>query len=621
MFRPSFVLSLGLVIAAVLPATAPAAEENPTNAAGDGKKFTGQVTVTATGEEATAEAVPAAVTVIDRQEIEDSQMDTVVGLLRRVPGLTVMQSGDAGGVTSVFTRGTNSSQTLVLFDGVRLNSPYFGGFDWSILPTAGLERLEVARGPFSALWGGDAVGGVVNLIPELGHDGLEGTVLAEGGEDSWKRGQAQVSWGSGGFDVLASGFYREGSGTLDNSDYSLGQTLVDAGFTWAPGSRVGLLFQSVSSRVEIPFAGATVTPHRHQSSDQILAAVPLRWRIGERWDLQATLSHVERDFTFRDPDDPFGFTRSDTSADTDQVRVSVHHHLGGHHLSFGGEWRGDSVDDRSSFGTNLDGEKVDTTGLFVQDLWRLSKKVSVQLGTRWDDADRWGSQLSPRVGLRWRVGRLWELRASWGQAFRQPSVGELYFPYSGNPDLDAETSTSTEVGAVHTSEGGTFRFEATLFTTNLNDLIQFDYGTYTFQNVGSADIDGIELGAGVVLGDDTRLQGQLTWLDTEDDAGDRLLRRPDWSGSLTLTGRLGWDVLRGDLTVLYVGSRDDVDPLNFGRISVGGFVTANLALAWRVLPPLEVTLRMENLTDRAYEAVAGYPAAGRRFIGGLRASF
>jgi len=620
MFHRSFVLFIAFVLPAAFAPPVHAGEKDAPTATTK-KKFAGQVTVTATGEASSTTGAPAAVTVVAREEIEDSQQDTVSGLLRRVPGLTVVQSGDNGGVTSVFTRGTNSNQTLVLFDGVRLNSPYFGGYDWSILPTAGLERIEVVRGPFSALWGGDAVGGVVNLMPQMGRSSLSGRLFAEGGEAGWKRGQAQVSWASDTVDVLASGFYREGSGALPNSDYSLGQGLVDAGYTWAPGSRVGLLVQSLSSHVEIPFTGATVTPHRYQSADQTVAAIPLRWRITGSWGLEATLSHVERDFSFRDPDDPFGFTSSDTSADTGQIRLAASHRMGRHALRFGGEWRGDTVDDRSSFGTNLDGRDVDTTSFFVQDLWQVARAVRLQLGARWDDADQWGSQLSPRVGIGWTVARGWELRASWGKAFRQPSVGELYFPFSGNPNLDAETGSSAEVGAAYTGAGGGYHVEVNLFSTNLDHLIQFDYASYTFQNVGSADITGAELAGGVLLGGNTWLKGQLTWLDTQGDDGQELLRRPSLSGSLTLSGRLGLDRLRGDLTVLYIGERGDIDPATFGRITAGGFVTADLALAYRLVPQLELTFRVQNLTDRSYEMVAGYPSPGRRLMGGLRASF
>ncbi|HHQ48183.1 MAG TPA: TonB-dependent receptor, partial [Acidobacteria bacterium] len=173
----------------------------------------------------------------------------------------------------------------------------------------------------------------------------------------------------------------------------------------------------------------------------------------------------------------------------------------------------------------------------------------------------------------------------------------------------------------YTAADGSYRFELNLFTTNLDHLIEFDYASYTFQNVGSADIDGAELAAGVLLGADTRLQGQITWLHTEDANGDDLLRRPSLSGSVTLSGRLGLERLRGDLTLVYVGHRDDIDPVTFGRITAGGFATADLALAYRVLPALELTLRVQNLADRDYEMVAGYPSPGRRFIGGLRASF
>jgi vitamin B12 transporter len=125
--------------------------------------FSDEVTVTATGIETEVDEAPTAVTVVTRDEMDDAQADRVVDMLRRVPGLAVVGSGDAGKLATVFTRGTGSNQTLVMLDGVRLNSAFFGGFDWSRLSTAGLRQAEVVRGPYSALWGADAVGGVINL--------------------------------------------------------------------------------------------------------------------------------------------------------------------------------------------------------------------------------------------------------------------------------------------------------------------------------------------------------------------------------------------------------------------------------------------------------------------------
>ncbi len=610
-----------LLLLAILPIPVRGLAGEAQDPAPSPRVFRDQVTVTATGEETPVEEVPASVTVIDRREMDDAASDTVADLLRRVPGLIVLRSGAEGSLTSVFTRGTNSNQTLVLYDGVRLNSPYFSGYDWSQLTTSGLERIEVVRGPYSVLWGADAVGGVVNLIPARARDGFGGGALVEGGESGWKRDEASAGWAAGGFDVSASGFTREGDQGLENSDFSLDQIFVDGGYSWAPGSRVGLLVQHLDSDVEIPFAGAAATPRRRQGATQLLVAVPLRWRVAPGWNLEGTFSRVERDLTFRDPDDPWGFTASDTAADTDEVRLASSHALGDHALTWGAQWRRDTVDDRSSFGTNLDGRDTDTLGIFVQDGWRVSRKVRLLAGLRWDDADEWGSEFSPRVGASWRAAPGWEFRASWGRAFRQPSVGELYFPFSGNPELDAERSTSTEAGVVWRAPGDTARIELSLFSTRIEDLIQFDYATYAFANVASADILGAEASAGLRLAGDLGLRAQVTWLDTEDDQGRELLRRPAWSGSVTLSGALGWETLRGDLTLLWLGSRDDVDPVSFGRVRLGGTVTADLALAWRVARPLELTLRVVNLGDRSWEPVAGYPAPGRRFMGGLRVTF
>ncbi len=580
------------------------------------KIFTGQVTVTATGEQTPVKDVPAAITVIGRHQIDDAQSATVGALLRRVPGLTVMQSGDAGSVTSVFTRGTNSNQTLVLFDGVRLNSPYFGGYDFSQLPTAGLARIEVVRGPYSALWGADAVGGVINLIPARARAGLSGSVLTEGGEDGWARFEGQLSYAGHGMDLFVSGFHRDGHGQLANSAFDLNQGLMDAGWSWGRGNRLGLVVQSIAGDTEIPFSGPVMTPRRHQSSSQTLAAVPLTWHVTPRWTLTATVSHVDRSFSFRDPDDAFGFTRSDTSPDTDQARIVSTHLVGRHTLSWGGAWRQDTVDDSSSFGVNLDDRSVTTTSAFVQDLWRITNRIRLLAGARWDDADRWGSQLSPRLGVGWAFAPGWDAHASWGEAFRQPSVGELYFPYSGNPNLNPETSISWEAGIAR-SFGPRLRIELNAFRTHLGNLIDFDYATYTFMNVKTAKITGAELGAAWTLAPNLTVRAQTTWLDTRNDAGHALLRRPRWAGSLTLSGRAS-SRLRIDLTATILGNRSDIDPVTFARRSAPGFVTADVALAWRLAPSTDLTLRVINLFDRRYQEVLGYPAPRQRVLGGIR---
>jgi vitamin B12 transporter len=578
--------------------------------------FSDELIVTATGDERPANDVPLPATVITREEIEDAQEESVADLVRRAPGVTVMRAGGDGSATSVFTRGTDSDHTLALFDGVRLNSPYFGGYDWSLMPTAGLERVEVVRGPFSALWGADAIGGVINVVPARAATGLSTSLVGEAGEDGWRRFDGAVGYGDGGFDLYASAFEREGRGELANSDFSATQVLLDAGWSWADGRRVAVLVQQLETDLGIPFSSPGVaTPRRRQSADQRLFALPLTIRIGPSWRMDVVASTVERELRFRDPDDPWGFTRSDTEADTFQARLASHHRVAGHDLSWGGEWRRDEVSDRSSFGANLVGRTAAVASLFAQDLWRLGDAVIVIAGVRWDDADRWGSEVSPRLAAGFNVATGIELRAAFGHAFRQPSVGELYFPFSGNPDLAPEEADSVEVGVGWTV--GRSRLHLDGFATDIDNLVDFDNVNQVFANVTEARTRGVEAGWEMVLAGGTGSSLELTWLDTEDADGRSLLRRPAFSAAWTLHGGLG-ERFSGDLTVLWVGARDDVDPTTFARTELGGHLTASLATAVAVMEGLELTLRAENLADREYQEVAGYPAPGRRVVAGLR---
>ncbi|MCD4748824.1 MAG: TonB-dependent receptor [Thermoanaerobaculales bacterium] len=588
------------------------------SAPADDQVFANEITVTATGEEESVEDVPLPVTVITREELDDAQAETVTEMLRRVPGVTVMQSGGSGSLTSVFTRGTESDHTLVLFDGIRLNSPEFGGYDFSQMSTAGLDRIEVARGPYSALWGADAIGGAINFIPARGRGDVSGSLIGEGGEGSWKRYEAFVGYGTETYDLYLSGFKREGEDDLENSDFDLQQGLVDVGWHWGTGSRIAVLYHDVESDLGIPFtAPGSLTPDRRQKSHQRTLAVPLKWRLANDWRIEVTASTVEREFDFSDPNDPWGYTESHTDAESTQARLASHHTLGSHQLSWGGEWREDEVSSTSSYGTALDGMDSTVTSLFAQDVWKIDKDLSLIIGARWDDTDEWGSEFSPRLAFAWVFSDTLEFRVAYGEAYRQPSIGELYFPGFGNPDLVPETSKSFEVGFNLSGPGNGVTLELNAFKTDINDLILFDFLTFSNANIGEAEIKGVEGVVNIPITQDLKSAFQITWLDTQDGFGNALLRRPEWSGSYSLHGALlPW--LRGDIALIYVGDRDDVDPITYGTSTADSFFTASMSLALKVWDNAEVTLRATNLLDQEYEEVLGYPAPGRRVLGGLR---
>ncbi len=573
-----------------------------------------QVVVTATGEAQSPGQVAAAATVITAAELKASGVTSIADALRWVPGVTVLRSGLDNGVTSLFTRGTSSAHTLVMWDGVKLNSPFFGGYDWSLPLATGLDRIEVVRGPYSALYGGDAVGGVVQLFPSAAV-GDAVSALVEGGGEGWRRAEVEATATSGRWTAVVAGASRDGSGPLPNDDFSSRTALASVSAALGDASRLGLVFHRTTSVAQIPFSGALLTPHRSTAAEETVAALPFHWRLAGGGELEVTLSRVERDLRYSDPDDPSGFVRSDTTADSDGARVVAHRRWGSHALVAGGEWQGDEVSDGSNYGVNLDRERRTTRSLFVQDSWSPGGRLSVLAGVRWDESSPWGSALSPRATVSWEA-RAWRAWVSAGKAFRAPSLGELYYPYAGNPALAPEHARSAEAGVLVPVAGGSSVVQVVAFANRQRDLIDFDYATYTYANVARARQDGREGSWVAALGRGARATAALTWLRARDGSGQELLRRPEWSGSLTVAGPLA-QAVEGAFSLVWVGSRTDLDPVTFERVPQGGFVTADAAATVALGGGVSARARVENLADRRYEEVRGYPAPRRRLLLGL----
>jgi len=571
------------------------------------------VVVTATGDETRADVIPAATSVITAADLRAAGAPQIAESLRGVAGCVLLRSGLDNGVTSLFVRGVSPSQTLVLFDGVRLNSPFFGGYDFSLPLTLGLDRIEVVRGPYSALYGADAVGGVVQLIPARAASSRV-QAFVEGG-DGWRRGELEAAFRGDGYDVSASAGTRAGDGPLPNDGFSSSAALLSVGATLGDEARLGVVLDHASSLSEIPFSGGQATPHRSTEASQTVLAAPLHLRLDGQGDVEATASYVTSALVYRDPDDPFGFVRGDTTVESRGLRVAYHTARGQHRLIVGGEWRQDTVSDSSNFGVNLDGHDIVTRALFIQDTWTLAKRWSLLAGARWDDAQPWGAVVSPRATLAWsgQGARLW---AAYGQAFRAPGLGELYYPFSGNPSLRPERSRSSEVGAALPLAGGRSVLQIVAFANQQHELIDFNLASYRFENIARARERGVELSWIAAAAGDSEIAASVNYWQTSDDAGQPLLRRPTWSGALSWHGRLVGR-LEGYAAVVYVGARADADPVSLQRIEEGGFLTASLSASLRLTSFLAARLRVENVANRAYEEVRGYPAPGRRVLLGL----
>lgn len=578
------------------------------------------IIVTASGVAEPVLDTPAATTVVTRADMELRKLRDVADVLREVPGLVLSRSGSAGKSTTLFTRGANSTQTLVLWNGVKLNNPYFSGYDWGRFSTAGVERVEVVRGPFSALYGSDAMGGVVNVLSTPARSGLSADV--QGGEKGLLNATLDGSWTRGAFTFDGALVHRRDDGFARNDDLS--QDAGNVGLHFGKGAvHASLLARYDRYKLGVPFNlnadASSIVPslQRRQNGNEWQVDAPLVFTVG-RFQMNASVSDSHHLDDFVDPEDPFGSTFSSTRSNTYRGEWRAQTQTAAGLLIGGVEYEKAKVRDASSFGPSVDGHSRRATSIFVEDRYSrmLSQatRLELSLGARNDDFSSFGSELSPRVGAAIITGgNKW--RAGYGHAFRAPSIGELYFPFAGNPDLEAEKSRSAEVGYDHYFRRSSV--SVTLFHNRFQNLIVFDNALFTFQNTGQATTRGVELGLEGALTDHFRGGLSYTLLDTnQPDTGKSLLRRPRNSGSVSLFYNLQ-DFSTG-LVVLRGGDRADVLPVApFSRALNRAYTTVDLNFQYQV-GALTPYVKLENLTDERYEEVLGYRSPGRRALVGLR---
>jgi vitamin B12 transporter len=571
------------------------------------------IIVTASEIPETVESTPASVTVITKKDIDAQAARDIADVLREVPGLSVSRTGSDGKITSVFVRGASSKQVLVLWNGVEINDPYFSGYNFGQFSTVGVQRIEVARGPFSSLYGADAVGGVINIITAGGQ--TETDVDVAGGGRGLFNGVAssQQRFGATTFSIAAE--HRQDNGFAPN-DNDRRNSVVGA-LTFAPANAlsIGLAGRASNYDLGVPRntnADSTAyipSPHHRENGSEWQLAVPVTAVIGATH-AELRLAENRRDDRNEDPDTAsFGATKSTRqTAHLSARRATV---IGT--IVFGAEGEKAEATNHDSFGLDLNTHHRSSNAVFVED--RFSRgPFELSAGARYDHYDTFGSETSPRVGVAWsHEGH--KVHAAYGQAFRAPQIGELYLPFFGNPDLHAEHSHSTELGYDRFFTGGAV-VSVTAFRNTFRDLITYDLAANRFANIGLARSSGVELAASDRRGPFTGSLSYTFLRATEEPSGAELARRPKHSGSVAL------GYVRGagsaELVVARVGSRADVNDLvPFDNVTNRAYTVADITFRWNVRA-FEPYAKIENLTNTRYQEVFGYPSPTRRALLGVR---
>lgn len=578
-----------------------------------------EIVVTASAIPERVDETPATATVITRDEIEAREARDVADVLREVPGLAVTRTGSLGKATSLFIRGGSSKQALVLWNGIELNYPYHSGYNFGQLSTAGVEAIEVVRGPFSALYGSEAVSGVVNVLTEPQGNGA--TIDAAVGERGLVNAGISGGLAVGGWSVHAAAERRQDQGFFANDDFEGTTFSGGASYAVTPRLTVGLLARRSAYDLGIPFnangegTAFVPSPRRREEGIESALALPLHLELGAV-SYELRLSESRRQEDFDDPDAPFGPEHNLTDSRVRTARATARTSTPLGTITVGGEYEESLVDHTSAFAV-IDSRDRSNRSAFVED--RLSipagpASLELTAGLRFDDFDTFGSQFSPRVAVAWvRDGH--KLRAAYGEGFRAPGIGELYTPVFGNPALEAEQSRTVEAGYERWFRDGNGSVSITLFDSRYDDLIFFS-SAFRYDNIAAATARGIELAG-------RRRVGQLatavsyTYLEGQDETtGQELVRRPAHSGSFSLGYEAG--PATAFLVISHTGSRVDVtDIFPYGVVRNAAFTTADVVVhyargGWRPF------VKVENVTGTEYEEAFGYPSPGRRLLAGIR---
>ena len=590
-----------------------------------------EVLVTATrSEQRLADSLPSA-TVITRSQIESSQTPGLVELLGRQAGVEFARTGGPGSQASLFLRGTNSSQTLVLVDGVRLNTALTGAAALGGVSLDSIERIEIVRGNLSSLYGSEAIGGVIQIFTR-GADRSGFEIGGEAGSGDMRAANVYAAQRLDGGSIALSAAGRRSSpfSAIDTSQVIAGPFApganpdIDGNRNGSASLRaqgkagpVDLAASLWGSRNDTDFdstADGPTATHEEKSRQRAMQA-SAAGQLAERWRAQLTVARTDDDTT-NASSEPWSFNSGEFESSNRTVTLANEIRLG--ELATATlayeylQQRGASTAYDPDFGGVLTRfeRRVNSVRAGID---ARGGPHRLQANVRWDDYSDVGAATTGLVAYGFDVDPRWRVSAQLATAFRAPSFNDLYYPFFGNPGLSPERSRSGELALRYSEDSASLR--AAVFRNRTSDLIVYDAAAQQARNVASADIDGIELiASGRLQG--WQLQADASYTRAEDSStGERLLRRAPYRIHLAAARTFGR--FDGLFEVTYNAERYDSDINTYARTELASYTLARLALAWRATDWLRLTLRLENLFDAGYELVDGYSTAGLGVFAGV----
>lgn len=626
--RRSLTTAAGLLLTAVAPG---AARADPT-------ADLGTVVISANRNPTDQAKVGSSVTVIGRDELERSKETLVKDVLDRVAGLNFTQNGPAGTATTIEMRGAYAGYVLMRIDGIDVSDPSASqvAAAFEHLATADVERIEILRGSQSALYGGTAVGGVIDITTKKAEaGGVHHTATGEAGSYGTLAGTYGLSAATdtSEINVSVSRYHTDGFSAADSRNGNAEKDGYDnTTFSANASHRIDEVFRVFGAmrytRYDVQtdrflFGVGAVdeapgAPREHTEGEsfggRVGADVDLldgRFKntfAVQRWQSDRDGWGASPHWWYRGERTKFEYLGSFRATDTVGLSFGVDHAL------------------EKATSSSLEGEIADT-GVFGQVSWEPLKGVTLTAALRDDHHSKFGDHPTHRLTAAWALFEGTKLRTSWGTGYRAPSVSELFTPIYGNAQLKPETSQSFDIGVDQKFWGGRASASVTVFSLDTTDLIGYDPATFqSIQIAGVTRRQGAELSGRVQALDWLWLDAGYTYTDAHKADGSRLVRVPRHKltagataapfekTTVSVRGTFASDMTDTDYSIVLPDWSSPVRTLP-------AYLLVDATVKYALTENLEFSLRGRNLLDRKYETVWGYGTPGASVYAGVTAKF
>ncbi len=579
--------------------------------------------------------------VVTAEDIAALSPSNTLTLLRSIPGVDVTQQGGEGGITTVSLRGGDPNFTVVMIDGVKVDDPTNsrgGGYDFSGLDPLMIERIEVLFGSYSAVYGSDALAGVISVTTRSqgGADGVAVDIEA-GTDDALAAAVNLAGTLAGNLHGGLSAAIRQGNDAVEGD--SLERQQLSGSLSYANADAGGLnwglrFFTSSVDATSFPLASggdqlAVIREPEIRHSDQLIVSGDLRWSPLPSWRTRLSASWNEYQ---EDSDNPgiapgeipgvppilsartyerANAVFSNTLFPTEALRVG----FGGELIREDGEIR-NLIDFGFPIPADFD-QSRDTWAVFVEASLQVHEQINIIASVRHDDAgevDSTTGRLAADVTFPKTGTKVWLI---YGESFKLPSLFALGDPLTGNPDLDPEESQNLEFRIEQSAWDDRLDLSLSLYRNEFDNLVDFDVETFSHVNRSGVTASGVDFGLGLDLNDRWNIHGNLAYLDTDTDDGTKLERRPEWKGSLTGTWQ-ATDTLMLTARGVFNGDFYDVS-VPTGLVELDGYTHLDFNAIWSLTDKIDVKLLLSNVFDSSYEEAVGFSNPGQQIRLGISA--